>query len=95
MSTFCSRLTDEQKARIKSCIDAYEWKHSWHLPHDSYGIDWGDIETVEQCLRVLVDYESSARAFADKCAEQVKVCREELGRLKWLKKEYEQEDAAE
>lgn len=62
------------KEEIRAAIDAYEWKHSWHLPRDENGfIDWFDDKTLTECRDVLASYANTAKSFADKCSRLLRI----------------------
>lgn len=58
-------LGDEDKREILKAIDAYAWKHSWHLPSGDYGLLWDD-DTLEKVSEIMIDYRDKARSFANK-----------------------------
>ena len=61
-------LIYEVKDEIREAIDAYEWKHSWHLEKDQWGYtDWNHPNTLKDCKNVLEEYATKAMAFAVKC----------------------------
>ena len=68
--TFCP-LTTNQRALLRSQIDAGAWKHSWHLPSDPNGyIDWNSIDSMIAIRDVLVDQITEAKnqlREADRC----------------------------
>lgn len=65
-------LTDDEKRQIIKCIDAYEWKHSWHLPTGPHGLLWDDA-TLEQVSEIMTEYRDKARSFANKCDSLIRV----------------------
>lgn len=38
----------EQRESVMRLIDRGEWKHSWHLPRTSSGIDWWHADTIKR-----------------------------------------------
>lgn len=36
----------EQRESVFRLIDRGEWKHSWHLPKHSSGVDWWHADTI-------------------------------------------------
>lgn len=68
--SFCP-LNTEQRALLRSQIDAGAWKHSWHLPATPSGYtDWNRIDTMTKIRDVLLDQITEARnqlREADRC----------------------------
>jgi len=61
-------LTSDEQNEVRQAIDAYAWKHSWHLPADHNGYTkWDEPDTLAKCLEVLEQYRRDAMRFAAKC----------------------------
>jgi len=69
------RLTSDEQKEVCDAINAYAWKHSWHLPADHNGYTkWDDHKTLAKCLEVLEQYRRDAIRFAaklDRLAERI------------------------
>ena len=52
-SVACSVDDESFFTLLRQAIDRGEWKHSWHLPKNSAGVDWNNPETIEKCREIL------------------------------------------
>ena len=66
-------LRSEDIDEIREAIDAFAWKHSWHLPVNAHGdTDWSCDETLRKCRNVLNGYQKWSSEFAAKCERLAK-----------------------
>ena len=68
-------LSDDEKRQIIACIDAFAWKHSWHLSAGPHGLLWDDA-TLEKVSEIMTEYRDKARPFASKCDSLIRVVAE-------------------